>query len=522
MHSRAATALALLVAALGAAAKPARANGRFPLAQQLVVDDDDPSRLTLAATFGLLTSADRGRNWYYTCERAFAFEAIEGDALLARLPDGTLFSGIARSLNASTDCGCTWAARAAAEDTDGVVDVTASDDGVVALLRSVETPSTFRLERSPDGVQAFTLLTELPSDIGIALTVDVAPSNASRVYVSALSTSGSGLLLVSDDGGASFDSHSIADTGIARQPYIAAVHPENADVVFVRTDAWEEADDGFDEGNDALLYSDDAGVSFIELIRRGGKLFGFALSPDHGALVVGYGDPVQAARYTVTEDLGIYRASTADFAFELVTPASVSCLRWTASGVYACFEENHPELAAPFSLGVAGADFTGTLEDAFTPLLQLAAVRGPLACNADVCLDDWQVGDDMVLPACQRLGANCNVDPTSNVVECMVGASGAASGTTGSGGTNAGGTNASGENSTSGGAPSAGAGGGNAPGGEATKGCTCDLSPSRRNGDWLAVLFSLLGIAKLALRPKRVRLIYRLGMSRSAGSGSLY
>src|SRR5262245_5014330 len=46
----------------------ARANGRYPLAQQLLVDPSDPGHLLLRSTYGVLTSDDAGSTWSWLCE----------------------------------------------------------------------------------------------------------------------------------------------------------------------------------------------------------------------------------------------------------------------------------------------------------------------------------------------------------------------------------------------------------------------------------------------------------------------
>src|SRR6476469_6646903 len=54
------------------AVSPVHANGRFPRAQHMFESASDPNRLMIAATFGLLTTADRGKSWYHICDRALS------------------------------------------------------------------------------------------------------------------------------------------------------------------------------------------------------------------------------------------------------------------------------------------------------------------------------------------------------------------------------------------------------------------------------------------------------------------
>src|SRR5579864_8846068 len=48
------------------------ANGRFPHSRRLLEDPSDPRHLLLAATYGILTTWDRGQHWYDFCEALFA------------------------------------------------------------------------------------------------------------------------------------------------------------------------------------------------------------------------------------------------------------------------------------------------------------------------------------------------------------------------------------------------------------------------------------------------------------------
>jgi hypothetical protein len=521
----------LISAALLAATQTGHANGRFPLAQRFFQHGDDDSRLTLSATFGLLVSADRGENWYHVCESSFASGMAEGDALLELLPDSTMLAGIYASLNASSDCGCTWQPVAAQPENETIIDIAKSGTSdVLALIVTAGAwvppappePSTFRIARSTNSGKTWLNLSDLPSEVTDALTLDVAPSDASRVYVSAIAA-GTGKLLVSSDAGTSWESHDLTGADLASQPYIAAVHPTQPDTVFVRTDAWVADENGGQLANDALLVSTNAGGDWAEPIRRAGKLFGFSLSADGADVVVGFGDPVQPARSTLSEDLGIYRATSTDLDFEPIVAASVSCLKWTAQGLYACFDAKHVELATGFALGFAANAALGSITTPpapavglFEPLLRLQDVRGPLACNADVCLADWQEGAGEQPPICDRLGAPCEVDPTGNVIECpgtadggagpAVGGSGNAAGTEAAGS----GSPSSGGNPASGGAASSGASAttGGAPGGTGPQasaspgesGCGCVLG---RPASWRFELAAFTAL--LLLRRSRRR-----------------
>jgi MYXO-CTERM domain-containing protein len=504
------TAWILGVAALLCAA-PLSANGRFPESQKLIEDPRDPNRLLLAGTAGLLITEDRGQNWYYLCEQAFALEQIEGDPLLELLPNGELLSGLIATLNRSTDCGCTWTARLAEPELVTLLDLSlekSGDRAVLALTRDLSiNPEIYSLQESRDAGQTWTKVSDLPAEVEEAFTLDSAPSDASRIYVSALMKSGTGALLVSTDRGAGWQTRNFAGADINNQAYIAAVHPTNAEVVFVRTNGWDQDN----TANDALFYTDDGGQTWTELIRRQGKLFGFALSPDATRVVVGYGDPYQAASFTTTEDLGLYIADTGQTSFTKIFHAAISCLSWTGRGLYACHAEGLPDFDVDFTLGFApNADFTEATPDPLSSLLKLPDVRGPLGCAAAVCADDWTMPSEFGDPVCERFGAQCTGPADGPEPPCgsagPPGGTGGAAGTNGTGGTvdAGGGTGGAGAVTGSGGTtPGSGATGGTGAsgGGSDDGGCGCRTVPA--SPATLSALLIALLASPLARRRRR-------------------
>src|SRR6478752_1822446 len=83
------------------------ANGRFPSANQLLVDPADSSHLVLRATYGLLSSHDAGRSFAWVCEDAVG-NMGDADPALAIFEDGTVAAGFARDLRLSQRDGCGW------------------------------------------------------------------------------------------------------------------------------------------------------------------------------------------------------------------------------------------------------------------------------------------------------------------------------------------------------------------------------------------------------------------------------
>src|SRR5262245_62069033 len=99
---------ALVAAMLVLSGKVAEANGRFPRAQRLREDPTNPDALALAATYGIVTTLDRGEHWSHVCEGSFAgLSTYTGDPLLDFTNDGTMVVGVQSTLNVSRDT-CSW------------------------------------------------------------------------------------------------------------------------------------------------------------------------------------------------------------------------------------------------------------------------------------------------------------------------------------------------------------------------------------------------------------------------------
>src|SRR5690606_27084473 len=66
------------VALLGALAPSvAHAHGAFPQSAFVYEDPSDDQRIWVGASFGLLTSTDRGASWYWLCENAPGYEGVK-------------------------------------------------------------------------------------------------------------------------------------------------------------------------------------------------------------------------------------------------------------------------------------------------------------------------------------------------------------------------------------------------------------------------------------------------------------
>ena len=340
-------------------AREALANGRFPATSQVVTAPGNPDQLTVRATFGLLTSSDRGRDWGWICESAVGFDGEE-DPEIGVTANGTLLAGLYEGLALSADGGCSW--RFAPEFTGlAVADLTVRADDPHAAFAVGWSSTT-----NDAGATAFDSRVYGTSDDGahwtqtagaldpslLVETIDAAPSDPSRLYVSGVrgvyAISGAALL-TSRDGGATFDETAIPiDPNLESGAYIAAVDPTNADRLYVRT--WPIS---------RLLVSSDAGQTFAPVLTFAGEMKGFALSADGTTIYAGGPDD------------GLWTADASDLQFRSIAPTSIECLASAGAELLACSNDE------PFALGASTDD-----GQTFTTLLRLENVSSVLSCNA--------------------------------------------------------------------------------------------------------------------------------------------
>ncbi len=478
--------LFMVAAALGLVAltPTAQANGRFPQAQQLVVHPTDPQRIVLRATFGIVLSDDGGQTWRVACERAVGYGGTE-DPAIGITSSGRLLAGIFAGLATTPDFGCSWSFAHGDRDSGlserFVVDVSVrkDDPSVAVAMVSMGMGGGAFLNQNYESNDAGETWVQLGTDIDptfLGLTIDYAPSDATRMYMSGLVDVKDGVLLRSRDGGKAWETLPIPGTGVKNTPFIAAVHPTNPDILYVRTSA-NDAGDGGNFANDALLYSDDAGDTWTETLRAPAKLLGFALSPDGGEVLVGFGDPRDGTKVDASV-LGLRKSATDSFSFETIFPGAISCITWTADGLYVCAAQ----FVHGFEVGFAPAP-SFTLADtdwvmgkvpvggksALEPRLVLSKVAGMVQCGAGSegarCEQDWP-------DLCVLLG------------KCEYGSDG---GALDGGGGGTGGT-------------SSGSGGG--PGSDGEGGCGCRF-PGGGQGPWQALALSALALAAMAGRRAR-------------------
>jgi hypothetical protein len=361
------------------AANEALANGRYPTAGLVAFDPNDPAHFAVRTTFGMFTTADRGKTFDYVCESALRL-GVEEDPMLAFTASGPLvvatFGGVLTS-----DDGCSYGF---VPELEGQI--------VLDLARSASVPDSliaFRLLgrgggiydsnvlRSEDAGESWTIFQLLPEEY-LPLTVDFGTRDASRVYLTVRRGVDDGfdsVLLVSDDGGETFRARSIPNTADQHLAYIAGVHPNDPERLAVRVDDLEGT---------VLLETTDAGETFRSVFVGNARLTGFAYSPDGAELAFGGLDD------------GLWAGAVDDEAFERRSEVGPTCLAWNDDGLYACADSQR----SGFSFG-RSTDGGRTFES----LMVFADLCGRSSCGADsdvgwLCPNDWE----NVAPS---LGAEC-------------------------------------------------------------------------------------------------------------------
>ena len=239
----------------------AAANGRYPEANQLLTGltgGADPTLVVARATFGAVVSPP-----------------------VAMLQGDTVIAGLQTTLSRTTDQGCNWQLDTGIFANKYVIDVTARRDQPAEALAVTTTPIGGALEsfvaRTTDAGASWALTgADLGADFR-AVTIEIAPSDATRIYVSGLlEPSYEPVVAVSDDGGQTWSRRT--GLGLAGPPFISAIDPSDADRLYARV-----------PGNDidSLYVSEDGATSFQNVIDRPGRMLGFALSPDGSRIAIG-------------------------------------------------------------------------------------------------------------------------------------------------------------------------------------------------------------------------------------------
>jgi MYXO-CTERM domain-containing protein len=393
----------------------ALANGRYPLAGQVVEDPDNPKHLVVRATYGLLITNDFGKSWGWVCEPAVNILNSE-DPMMGIAHGGNILASVFKGLSVAKDNGCDFALYPPLKNkyvVDLAIDKLNPANGVLVISNSVsDTKFLSQLWQTSDGANTWTQAgVDLPDDF-VGITVDSAPSDPNTIYVSGRfgPPDFQGALEKSTDRGATWQKLPIPTSNNQNLPYVGAIDPTTADRVYVRLNA---------DASDTLVVSDDGGLTWSQKFKAKGALLGLALSPDGSEIAFG-GD----------KD-GIYLASTTDLTPKKVSKVGARCLTWTAQGLYACGDE----FVDGFEVGISKDE-----GKTFTPLFHLQTLCDVLSCPADSTTG--KLCPSLLGATETSIMSNCGTQPTG---------AGAGDGVGGANPASTSGTGAGGDPSTSGG-----------------------------------------------------------------------
>jgi photosystem II stability/assembly factor-like uncharacterized protein len=346
----------LLAVAVISWAQTALGNGRFPLANQLVVDASDEQHIVARTTFGLVQSLDGGAHWSWICESAIQADGFL-DPPLTIGSQGAILVGLDDGVHLGEDSGCQWTRAQADYSGEEVIDLAGNSTDIFATsLAQMKGALQARVAASTDGGQHFATLGSVLDDAS-PVTIEVAPSLSSRLYLGMLDGNlENGLIARSDDGGLSWV-RSPAPSG-PDSVYLSAVDPNDPDRVYLRSMF----------PSSVLFVSTDGGTAWSAAYTSVSELTGFALSPDGQRVAVGSADGVAI----------LDAAGSAGTPYEVIATYStpVNCLTWHETALYAC----STDASGGFSIGVS-ADGRGD----FSPLLRFADLE-PITCPSNPVL----------------------------------------------------------------------------------------------------------------------------------------
>ncbi|MGD0527170.1 MAG: sialidase family protein, partial [Polyangiaceae bacterium] len=307
---------ALLAAAAAsfvlAVAPGASANGRFPASNQILFSPSNPQLIMERTTFGLLRSYDYGTTWQWFCEDAIGLPPTSNeDPSYALVKNETLITGISLGLEISVDTGCNWTRQGGALAGQLVKDLDVPPNDTDTALAIT---STFEPDAGVDGGEGYLQHVFTSTDDGVTwaitgtidpqatvTTLEVAPTDPMRIYVSAYRGEGMARttsIFASSDGGQTWTEHQTPlDPNTETAVYIAAVDPNNEDLLYVRS-----------AGASRLFVSSDGASTFqvAFVLPESDQMLGFALSQDGSKVFLG------------GANTGLFSASATDLQFTSV------------------------------------------------------------------------------------------------------------------------------------------------------------------------------------------------------------
>src|SRR5450432_2417181 len=145
----------LLAVAAISCARTAHGNGRFPAANQLVVDASDELHIVARTTFGLVQSLDGGAHWSWICESAMQADGFQDPPLVIG-GGGDILLGLNDGVHLGEDSACQWTRAQADYSGEEVIDLAGNSTHIFATsLAQMNGALQARVAASTDGGQHF-------------------------------------------------------------------------------------------------------------------------------------------------------------------------------------------------------------------------------------------------------------------------------------------------------------------------------------------------------------------------------
>jgi len=362
----------LLLGCLGVAAlaSPVLANGRPPATSTINFRRGMESHIVAGMTFGVLWSKDGGATWQWMCEDALPYGGMY-DPDYVYTAAGTLFATTFDGLKVNRD-GCTFAPSVlspALPELKFFSTIAQGSDG--AIYAAAADPMDNRIYKSTDDGAAFPTSPAVGQLGDWWQTLEVAPSNANRLYLSGyrfVQNPGGGatkvnLLFTSTNGGGSWTA--LPTGGLATMPNstieIVGISRTNADVVFAKVTLSDNAI------SDTVYRSDNGGQAWTPILTKQGAI---------SFVVRGSGELVAG-----TQNQGTFKSTNNGTTWTEVTGAPhINCLAENAAGeVWACTQNFGIPQVPMDGFGIMKTTDLAT----WTGVLKFQEIDQPVACAQD-------------------------------------------------------------------------------------------------------------------------------------------
>jgi MYXO-CTERM domain-containing protein len=369
-------------------------------------------------------------------------------------PSNAIIATTFQGLSITRDNGCGWSIVGGDLDDKVFIDLSANPNdkkNVVVFASSYDKQDdagkiffASQVWETKDEGQTFQQLGPPMDSTILGYTIDLTKTDPNRIYASVVRNPGpqpQGILFTSKDHGAHWGEEAVPLINDERSFYIAAVDPNDAEKVYLRTYCSTT-----DKPTRLILREadpDGGAPTYRTVYNATGALQGFALSPDGSKVYIG------------GQKDGLKVASTADFKFEQRSTVEIQCLAISPDGLWACSNER-----MGFVAGLSTDDGR-----TFEPRLRFCDIGGPLAscgpgtATYEQCQKNWPT---------QKAVLGCSGDV----------------GVTGDGGF---------EDAGPGFAP-------DKPAPKSSGGCGCEAAPA---GPWGALAGGLFGAVALVRRARR-------------------